>query len=67
MGDQTGVKCPHCGYEFNYSELPWEDTLSVDFCSDCDAPIHLIAVTTVNHKISKTEDEIDFVDPNYRK
>ena len=48
-------------YEFDYSELPWDDNYSVDFCSSCDAPIHLVADVTVKHKIAKDADEIDFV------
>lgn len=58
----SGVMCPHCDYEFEYSELPWDDNYSVDFCSSCDAPIHLVAVVRVKHKIAKDADDIDFAD-----
>lgn len=62
MSNNSGITCPHCAYEFDASELPWTDNFSVDFCSSCDAPIHLVADITIKHKIAKTADEIDFVE-----
>ncbi|KGM44454.1 hypothetical protein JY97_00440 [Alkalispirochaeta odontotermitis] len=59
--NRTGVFCPHCLMEFDFTELPWTEDETIDECPSCEKSICLTAIISVKHKIAKTEDDLDFV------
>ena len=60
--NSTGIFCPHCNAEFDYTDLPWSEDETVDKCFSCDQSICIAADITIKHKVAKSHDELDFVE-----